>query len=570
MTDLRELSKVSGIRVTGLQDAARTMLAFGVETRKVAPLLSRLADIAGGDTERMKGLALAFSQVAALGRLTGEEVNQMVERGFNPLAIMSQRTGELMTSLRKRMQEGQISFAEFESAVISATSAGGRFYGAAAAGNQGLAGSFNKLTSQVELLSTKFGEALAPAASTFIDTLSSGLPVLDGYIDGVGRLAAGFKSAADWAAQLRTGTGDGKTVDRSATGATKPAVGAAVSMAANPIMSMIGTVPDVITGFTSRDEVKNNEANDRLRQRFGRGIFHEDRNKEIDAFMQNRSAALKAEEEKKLAPQREKEATARRMAERQQKETDRANAVNSLTGRASDRMTVEAWNLENPNLKANSADEVKALRSMNDQERMRLEILQSQSALVEKMKDDQEGLRKIIARGNSMGQSSQLAFYSHQNNLADNREKQKAIDTKNKSAADAMRERNMTPAERFKQQAAEVDRLQGAGAIDATTALREKLAIQSQVQQQIMQMQQPVPDILKSGNPSFAKSIQVGSAEYVQYMQAIQSLAEKDTTPAKDPTQEKQLKELQDQLREIRRQTGILEKIADTSPRKIR
>ena len=557
ISDMRDLSKASGIKMSGLQDAAKTMLGFGVETNKVVPSLTRLADIAGGDTERMKGLALAFSQVAALGRLTGEEVNQMVERGFNPLVVMSQTTGESMVSLRKRMSEGGISFAEFEQSVIRATSAGGKFYGNAAAGNQGLAGAFNKISNEVELLSTKFGEKLAPAAETFVKALSGGMAALSPMIDGVGVLANGFKDAADWASKIVPPS-------------VKDAAGGA--MAANP-MGALSLAPDMVTMFTAKarglDEGVGMDAADRVRKTLGKGFLSKENNQRIDDFQKSRTEKARAEEEKKLAPQRAKEAAAKVQAEKQQKETQRSSAVGAMTKGMADQMDVEKWNLSNPNLKAGSAEEVKTLQSMNAQERQRVETLQIQSQLVEKLKDDQAQLKKIMDGSVNRGQGEQLDYFKYQNAKVDQQQKFAGI----KKEGDAMRERNATPVDRFKSRLGEVSKLQSTGAIDATTALRERMGIQSQMQQQMMTMQPMVPQGLVSDqNAAGARTIQAGSQEASNYMADIAKLS-KDASSGKDP-QTKELESLtktnESQMSELKKQTRLLEKMAETSPKKAR
>lgn len=148
---------------------------------------------------------------------------------------------------------------------------------------------------------------------------------------------------------------------------------------------------------------------------------------------------------------------------------------------------------------------------------------------------------------------------------------QKAITEKNKQAGEAMAERNKTAAERFKQQLDDVQKLQSVGAIDATTALRERLAIQSQMQQQ---MGQQVPQMLMAGSASTAMSLSSGSAEAFKYLDELRSLQDGNASTAKNDPQTKELadlnKRVEDELREMRKQTGMLEKIANNSPKKIR
>jgi tape measure domain-containing protein len=112
-----------------LTAATSTMLAFGVSSEKVLPVLSQLGDISMGNKDRFAGLSLAFGQVSATGRLMGQDLLQMVNAGFNPLEIISKKTGRSMIDLKKDMEEGKISVAMVEDAMKTATAQGGRFFG---------------------------------------------------------------------------------------------------------------------------------------------------------------------------------------------------------------------------------------------------------------------------------------------------------------------------------------------------------------------------------------------------------------------------------------------------------
>ncbi len=109
-------------------DIGKTMLAFGIESEKVMPSVQRLGDLAMGNGEKFKSLGLVYSQVAAQGRLMGSDNLQFINAGFNPLQIISEKTGKSMAVLKKEMEEGKISFTDVAGAIETATSKGGKFY----------------------------------------------------------------------------------------------------------------------------------------------------------------------------------------------------------------------------------------------------------------------------------------------------------------------------------------------------------------------------------------------------------------------------------------------------------
>ncbi len=149
---------------------------------------------------------------------------------------------------------------------------------------------------------------------------------------------------------------------------------------------------------------------------------------------------------------------------------------------------------------------------------------------------------------------------------------QKKLEAENKQAGEAMKERNQTAVDRFKKQLDDVAKLQDVGAIDATTALRERMAIEKQMQNDLAS-QNPLPqNLMAQPNATQARSMGVGSAEAAQYLDDLKALVDGSTKKA-DP-QVKELQKLllanQTQLIELKKQTTAIEKMAETSPKKAR
>jgi tape measure domain-containing protein len=142
----------------GVQDVAKatqTMLAFGVESEKSKEMLAMLGDISMGNSAKLGHLSSAFGQISSAGRLTGQDLLQLVNAGFNPLQIISEQTGESMTSLKKKMEDGAISVKMVEDAMKTATSEGGRFYDGTSKGAETLQGRFSTLKDETAMLVAK-------------------------------------------------------------------------------------------------------------------------------------------------------------------------------------------------------------------------------------------------------------------------------------------------------------------------------------------------------------------------------------------------------------------------------
>lgn len=126
--EIQEFASKTPFDSSQLASATSTMLGFGVAQEKVMGSMKMLGDIALGNGERLQSLSLAFAQVTATGRLTGQDLLQMVNAGFNPLESIARKTGETMAEVKERMSDGAVSVKEVEEAMKDATSEGGRFF----------------------------------------------------------------------------------------------------------------------------------------------------------------------------------------------------------------------------------------------------------------------------------------------------------------------------------------------------------------------------------------------------------------------------------------------------------
>ena len=99
LADLKEMANTTPFETTDLLDATQTMLGFGLEAKKTKGYLQTLGDISMGNAEKLKSLTRAFSQIGAAGKATMEDINQMIDAGFNPLQIMSEKTSVLISIL---------------------------------------------------------------------------------------------------------------------------------------------------------------------------------------------------------------------------------------------------------------------------------------------------------------------------------------------------------------------------------------------------------------------------------------------------------------------------------------
>lgn len=183
---LREYGKNTVYDFNGLAEAQKTMMSFGIESDKAFSVLQNIGDIAMGDNQRMQSLALAFSQATSTGKLMGQDLMQMINAGFNPLQVISEKTGESMESLKKKMGDGAISSDMLAQAFQWATEEGGLFYEGAERAADSVGGRIAKMKDTVEEWKLSLFEATGGATAyiaeigEMITPLSQLYPVLEG------------------------------------------------------------------------------------------------------------------------------------------------------------------------------------------------------------------------------------------------------------------------------------------------------------------------------------------------------------------------------------------------------
>lgn len=215
---LREMANTTPYEATDLVKATQKMMAFGISAQDSLKYLQMLGDIAMGDANKMDSLTLAFSQISASGRASMEDINQMIDQGFNPLTIIAEKTGESMGDLRDRVSAGGVSFEEIAGAFQTATSEGGTFYQ-----------SMNKASQTTNGKISSLKDAFNSALGSMTESL---LPFVTEAVNG-------FTKLANWFANLDE---NGKRV---------VLILAGIAMAIGPVVSIIGTLIKVGSGIKS-------------------------------------------------------------------------------------------------------------------------------------------------------------------------------------------------------------------------------------------------------------------------------------------------------------------------------
>lgn len=171
--DLVNVSKQTPFELENLQQAAKSLLAYGFSTKEVVVQVQRLGDIAAGvGTEKLPNLILALGQVKAAGQLTGNELRQFTETGVDLLGQLAKDGGKSIAQVKKDISDGKVKFEEVNEALKKLTSEGGQFFGLMEQQSKSLAGQWSNLKDSLSVLAADLGSLLLPALKSITDQVN--------------------------------------------------------------------------------------------------------------------------------------------------------------------------------------------------------------------------------------------------------------------------------------------------------------------------------------------------------------------------------------------------------------
>lgn len=192
LKQISDFSAATPFSKLNLEKASQTMLNFGVSSLSVMTRLKQLGDISMGDAQKLDSLSLVFGQVAAAGKMQGQDLLQFINAGFNPLRELATMTGKSYQELQEMMSKGQITVEAVEAAIKHATDAGGQFHGMMDATSKTVAGKWSTAMGELQ----QRAQELFPKIEPFIMT------AIDGFGDITGSIMDVVGAIFDWISSL--------------------------------------------------------------------------------------------------------------------------------------------------------------------------------------------------------------------------------------------------------------------------------------------------------------------------------------------------------------------------------
>lgn len=182
---LKKVGSETPFELPELADTTQLLMNYGFTADEAMDSMMMLGDISQGSADKMSRIAMAYGQMSSAGKVSLEDVKQMIEAGFNPLQEISESTGESMSSLYDRISKGTLSVDEITASMKRATSEGGKYFKSMEKQSQTINGLISTLKDNAQQL---LGEVVKPI------TESIGQELLPAAIDALEQLTTAFQT----------------------------------------------------------------------------------------------------------------------------------------------------------------------------------------------------------------------------------------------------------------------------------------------------------------------------------------------------------------------------------------
>lgn len=188
---LADIGAATPFDMPQLADATSLLMNFGFSADDAVDSMMMLGDISQGNADKLNSIARAYGKMNSAQKVSLEDINMMIDAGFNPLQEISEKTGESMQSLYDRISKGTMSVDEITESMKRSTSEGGKYFQSMDAQSQTLDGRLSTLS---DTINSKLGEALQPilqkAADEWIPNITNAIDNMDmdsvvSVIDGI-------------------------------------------------------------------------------------------------------------------------------------------------------------------------------------------------------------------------------------------------------------------------------------------------------------------------------------------------------------------------------------------------
>ncbi len=191
---MRDFAAKTPLTLDNVISSGTLLMGYGADESSLIDTMTKLGDLASGNAEKMDRITLAYGQMLAKGKVTGEELRQMAEAGVPLQAALAESIGVTGEEFSKMVSKGEVGIDALNKAITGLTTGDGKFAGMMEKQSQTMHGMLSTLQDNVSEFFRKMGEgafgevksALQEASDLLAEWEEDG--TLDRWAQGVGVL----------------------------------------------------------------------------------------------------------------------------------------------------------------------------------------------------------------------------------------------------------------------------------------------------------------------------------------------------------------------------------------------
>lgn len=189
---MRDFAAKTPLTLENVISGGSLLMSYGVDESNLIDTMTKLGDLASGNAEKMDRITLAYGQMLAKGKVTGEELRQMTEAGVPLQAALAESIGVTGEEFFKMVSAGKVGIDDLNKAITELTTGDGKFAGMMEKQSQTMQGMLSTLQDNISEFFRKMGEgafgevksALQEASDLLAEWEKDG--TLDKWAQGVG------------------------------------------------------------------------------------------------------------------------------------------------------------------------------------------------------------------------------------------------------------------------------------------------------------------------------------------------------------------------------------------------
>lgn len=189
---MRDFAAKTPLTLEDVISGGSLLMSYGVDESNLIDTMTKLGDLARGNAEKMDRITLAYGQMLAKGKVTGEELMQMTEAGVPLQTTLAESIGVTGEEFSKMVSAGKVGIDDLNKAITGLTTGNGKFAGMMEKQSQTMRGMLSTLLDNLSEFMRKMGEgafgevksALQEASDLLAEWEKDG--TLDRWAQGVG------------------------------------------------------------------------------------------------------------------------------------------------------------------------------------------------------------------------------------------------------------------------------------------------------------------------------------------------------------------------------------------------